>query len=173
MKITKYLALFLLAVGLCGFVPQAEAAPASSMTRNFIRNATISNGFEIMSSRMALQRSQNPEVRNYAQQMIEDHRQADEDLRNTVMSSRYRMRGMANDLDQRHRSMLKRLERASVQDFDWNYVRMQTQAHDEAVQLFRSYANHGGNPTLRDFAERMLPTLEEHQHHVRQIRFYR
>ena len=167
MKITKFLALILVAAGLSAIAPAAQASP---MTRDFIRNATVGNGFEIMSSRIALQRSQNPEVRDFAQRMIDDHRRADEELRSTIMSSRYAMRGMPNNLDGRHRAMLNQLQRAQGPRFDRLYVRMQTQGHDEAVRLFSNYARGGDNPALRDYAARTLPTIEEHEQHIRQIR---
>src|SRR6185436_20020668 len=101
--------------------------------------------------------SQNPEIRDYARRMIDEHEQVDDDLRDTVRHSGYRMRGMANDVDQKHRTMLRQLERASPSDFDWHYVRMQTQAHDEAVRLYRNYANRGSNRALREFAREKLP----------------
>lgn len=166
-QIGHLLVLCLMAAGLAGFAPQAQAA---SMTNQFIRNATIGNGFEIMSSRIALQRSQNSEVRDFARRMIDTHRQADEQLRSTIMSSRYRMHGMPNNLDGHHQAMLRQLRHARGPEFDRMYVGMQAQAHDDAVNLYEHYAHDGNNPALRDFARNLLPELHEHQEHVHQLR---
>jgi putative membrane protein len=173
MKILKFLALALVATGLTVAVPASAAPAGTNMTRSFIQNATIGNGFEIMASRLALQKSRNPEVRDFAQRMINDHSQADQDLRETIMHSRFSMTRMPNNLDAKHRKILSRLERANGYDFDQKYIKAQVDAHKSAVALFANYARNGSNPDIREFARDTLPTLQEHNAHVRHIRLYR
>src|SRR3712207_1570997 len=52
----------------------ASVAPAMPLTpQTFRQMAMVSDTFEIESSRLALQRSRNPRVRAFAQQMVRDH----------------------------------------------------------------------------------------------------
>jgi predicted outer membrane protein len=64
----KYVALAAL---LASVSAPAFAQPMDSRTYRMM--AAQSDAFEIASSRLALERSRNPRVRNYAQQMIQDH----------------------------------------------------------------------------------------------------
>jgi predicted outer membrane protein len=50
----------------------AEAVPALT-PQSFRATAIVSDTFEIESSRIALERSRNPRVRGFAQQMVQDH----------------------------------------------------------------------------------------------------
>lgn len=47
-------------------------------------------------------------------------------------------------------------------DFSAKYIRMQADAHKQAVALFSAYANSGDDPALKEFAKAMLPTLKMH-----------
>ncbi len=49
----------------------------------FVRLATLGNHVEIEASQLALQRSSNPAVRAFAEAMIKDHAQAQNDLKFT------------------------------------------------------------------------------------------
>jgi putative membrane protein len=172
-KLSKLFAITLALAGLIGFTQPAEAAGAGASTRNFVQAATVSNGFEIMASRMAVERSRNPEVRDFARMMIDAHSRADDELRDALRHSSYRMRNMPNDLDGKHRSMLNRLERMQGPGFDQTYISYMRSEHSAAVALFARYARSGPNPALREYANTMLPEIREHQEHVREIRLYR
>src|SRR5687767_3842162 len=67
-----------LALAVAGCMTPMGSAPAPApiavtSAAEFVPTATSSNLFEIESSRLALQRSRDPEVRRFAQQMIRDH----------------------------------------------------------------------------------------------------
>lgn len=71
MKTKHVLALSALAAALATPAAAQFAGPAS--TEGFRMQALMSDSFETQSSRLALQRSRNPQVRRYAQEMIRDH----------------------------------------------------------------------------------------------------
>jgi predicted outer membrane protein len=71
----KYLALAALAVSI-----SAPAVAQTMDSQTYRAMAMQSDAFEIASSRLALERSRNPAVRAYAQQMIRDHSMTSEAL---------------------------------------------------------------------------------------------
>jgi putative membrane protein len=75
--------------------------------------------------------------------MITDHTKAAEELKSTAKSAgeKYVVPEM---LDAKHQAMLDELKSADPQKFDAVYVRMQTDAHKEAVALSDGFANQGG-----------------------------
>jgi len=64
-------------LGICTLLAFVAAEPAAGQQRvdgmTFARMVTASDAFEAQSSHLALQRSTNPPVRAFAQQMVNDH----------------------------------------------------------------------------------------------------
>jgi putative membrane protein len=142
----------------------APGATAGRAAQQFPMEAMHSDTFEIQSSRTALQRSRNSEVRTYARQMIADHGRSTAMLRQmageTTASTGAASRNAR--IDPRRAQMLQQLRGQRGAAFDRLYAQMQVQAHQEAVQLFTAYAQSGSDPTMRNFATQNLPTLQQH-----------
>lgn len=136
---------------------------------DFVAKAEEAGEFEIGSSRLAKNKSQNAAVKQFADQMITDHTAAAEKLRAVAQ-----LQGVgadkANALTPAHQADMERLEKATVSEFDALYVDMQRKAHEDAVALFRSYADGGKDAKLKQFAIETLPTLEQHLAHVKTLR---
>lgn len=140
---------------------QSTAATAVSVTdpAEFAALATSSNLFEIHSSELALQRSQNEEVRAFAQRMIEDHTAASQRMAEAAQQDGLTM---PNAIAQRHQDMLNQLSAQQGDAFDAAYLQAQLQAHEEAVALFESFAAAGTGGALNAFAAETVPTLQAH-----------
>jgi putative membrane protein len=65
--------------------------------------------------------------------------------------------------------MISQLEAADAGAFDGLYVDLQTQAHMEAVALFRTYAGSGEDRVIVGFAKETLPVLVSHEQHVKAL----
>lgn len=157
-----------LAFGVAGcMTPTASAPPMAAVTSAevFVPTATSSNLFEIESSRLALQRARNPEVRRFAQQMIRDHNLATRRMAAVVRRSGLPMPPPA--MIPRHQAMLATVQAAP--DFDAAYMSAQVMAHQESVALFSSYASNGDVPPLANFAGATLPNLQMHLEHAQSL----
>ncbi|MBO1904966.1 DUF4142 domain-containing protein [Microvirga sp. 3-52] len=159
-----------LALGVAGCMTPMGSAPAPApiavtSAAEFVPTATSSNLFEIESSRLALQRSRDPEVRRFAQQMIRDHNAASRRMTSVVRRAGLPMSPPA--MNAKHQQMLATVQSAS--DFDAAYVNAQLMAHQEAVALFTSYSQNGDVPQLAQFAGATLPTLEMHLEHAQSL----
>jgi len=155
-------------MGVAGcMTPMASAPPATVVTSAavFVPTATSSNLFEIESSRLALRRARDPEVRRYARQMIRDHNLATRRMASVLRSAGIPVPPPA--LNAKHQQMLATVEAAP--DFDAAYVSAQLMAHQEAVALFTSYSSSGDVPQLASFAGQTLPTLQMHLDHVQSL----
>lgn len=139
----------------------AVAAPAGAATTDgFVTNAAVAGMYEIESSKLALQRSNNPKVKELAQKIIDDHTKAAAELKATAT-------GVAGvtipaALDERHKGLIDNLRGATNADFDRTYLEQQNAAHREAVDLFGGYADGGDNAALKAFAVKTKPALEMH-----------
>jgi putative membrane protein len=133
----------------------------SPSTADFIKEATMSNMFEIQSSQLAEQKSVDPKVKAFAEEMVKDHSKADGELKQLVSSG-----SVSGDvpakLDSSHQSMLDKLKGLDGSQFAKAYEDDQESGHKDAVSLFKRYADGGDNPKLKDWAAKTLPTIQAH-----------
>jgi putative membrane protein len=145
--------------------PAGAVAPSNVNAAEFVNQAANSGMFEIQSSEMALDKSRDDRIREFAQHMVRDHTQASEKLKAAAGS----IPG-PTALDPEHAKMLQQLQQAAGNDFTRTFVQMQFEGHQKAVSLFVGYAQNGDNPQLKQFAQETAPTLRNHLQQVTQIR---
>ncbi|KQW67078.1 hypothetical protein ASE17_20305 [Phenylobacterium sp. Root77] len=146
----------------------STAAASAINTPTFIRDAAIGGMYEIQSSKLALTRSKNPDVRAAANMIIADHTAADEKLKALVASGKA-PGPLPTGMDERRKGMLDNLTGASANDFDDRYLDQQTMAHHEALLAFNGYAQAGDNQDLKAFAAATAPKLEMHAQMVTKL----
>jgi putative membrane protein len=135
--------------------------PAGAMApQDFAATAASSNMFEIESSKLAIERSENPDVRAFAQHMIDDHTAAGEKMKAAAKSDGVTV---PDALAPGEQTKLDELKSTEGGDFDHAYVTAQAAAHDDAVALFQAFATEGDQSALGAFAAETLPTLQQHQ----------
>lgn len=166
--------------------PAATASRTEAVTgAEFARLAAMSDRFEIASSRMAEQKSQNAEVKQFAQHMIRDHEKTSQELQ--VLMAQVQGRGtgagsaypqgrepaggatasaqggpQSDRLDPQHETLIQQLQQAGGTEFDRLYARQQVTAHQQAVDMFRNYSQSGDNEQLKQWAAKTLSALQEH-----------
>lgn len=133
----------------------------------FAAEAGSSNMFEIESSQLALERSKQEMVRSFAQQMVTDHTAAGEKMNAAAQKDGVEVPAA---LSAAHQGVLDALKGENDDGFDDAYIEAQIKAHDQAVGLFSAFAKAHPSTALGAFAAATLPTLEEHQTHVHQMR---
>lgn len=135
-----------------------EAAPA------FVAMAASSDMFEIESSRMALQRSQDPMVRMHAEMMIRDHTNMSAQLRAAAQQAGV---AMPMTMMPMHAKMLNDLSRSG--NFNMMYKRQQVLSHEMALRLHDNYARNGDMAPLRGVAAAAVPVVRMHLDHMRRM----
>ncbi len=136
------------------------APPAATDTAaGYAAAVAQSDLYEIEASRLALERSNSPEIQQYAQMIIDSHGKATAELRSALASS-----GLAVTpaLDARHQGLLEALRTSTPLEFDTAYLDQQTMAHSEVLGLHRSYADRGDNGAVKSFAAKTVPIVEAH-----------
>jgi putative membrane protein len=146
----------------------ATGATGAISADAFARDAAIGGMYEIESSKLALQRSSNPDVKAAARMIIDDHTAADEKLK--ALATGGKTPGpLPTAMDERRKGMLDNLKGASAKDFDDRYLDQQTMAHHEALLAFNGYAKMGDNADLKAFAAETAPKLEHHAEMVTKL----
>jgi putative membrane protein len=133
----------------------------SPSTEDFVKEAATSDMFEVQSSELAAQKSNDGPTKAFAQHMIEDHSKTTSDLKSLVSSGKVKA-SIPSEMDSAHQSKLDKLKTLDGADFDKQYHSYQDAGHKDAVSLFKRYANGGDNADLKDWASKTVPTLEGH-----------
>ena len=164
--------LFAAAVGGCNrgdgvrAAREDETAVISPAEQDFVMKAERDHLAEIHLARMALQKSQNEGVRDYAETIVRDHTGGLEKL-NELMR-RYNV-PQAVDPASETRQESDRFATLSPPEFDREYVNLTVANHQRAIELFRQQAATAQNPDIKECAEEMLPTLDDHLRRAQEL----
>lgn len=134
--------------------------------QQFVDMATVSNMFEIESSKVALEKATQPETKTFAQHMIDDHSKAGEEMKVAADAEGMKMPAA---LDEKHQKKVDLLGGSTGDSFDKSYLAEQLLAHEEAVALFTGYSTNGAPGVLKEFAAKTLPTLKSHLDEVKKL----
>ena len=158
-------AIIILLIGFGGFTAEAQIPQPDPDTtaRHFLIVASIKNLQEVSAGQQAVQKARKPEVRAFAQMMIKDHGQAEDQLLQLSKSRGISLPATATG------GVKPDLLLAGAADFDSAYVHAMSSGHGNTVQMFENYATTGKDPAVRAWAQQMLPTLKMHLEHIEAI----
>jgi putative membrane protein len=136
-------------------------APDSITSSSFVNDAAQTGLAEVELGKVALQKSQDPQVRSFAERMVKDHGKANEELGTLAKGKNVQVPAQ---LDAKHRSMVDMLKAQSGAAFEADYAKHMAEGHAKAVALFESASKSKSlDHELAAFAQKTLPTLEEHK----------
>jgi putative membrane protein len=136
-----------------------SAMTAGATPETFVKTAAEDGMAEVGLAKLALKKSSNNEVKQFAQKMEQDHEQANDQLSSIAKSKGL---DIPKKLDAKHEAMMKSLSAKSGAAFDSAYAEHMAKDHAKAVALFES-ASKSSDPELAAFAKKTLPTLQEHK----------
>ncbi|RRH95274.1 DUF4142 domain-containing protein [Mesorhizobium tamadayense] len=140
-------------------------------TQTFVAAVPNANEFEIQSSKLAEEKSASADVKAFAKQMIADHTKVAEDFKGALSQGQTTasVKSAGPSLQPKEQQLLGELKGASGKDFDQQYIKMQNDAHKDAVALFSTYAKSGDDPAMKEFAKKTLPALKMHEKHAKEL----
>jgi putative membrane protein len=134
------------------------SSPAQRLERRFLQISVANMRFEGEGSRLALQRSNNPAVKDLANSLLARQQTAQPELLRLL-----HVRGMAPPLlTPQHGKVLKQLGRLSGAKFDRIYVDEVVKSCQADVANYDRVGQEAEDPVLKAWVERQLPTLRSH-----------
>lgn len=131
----------------------------SPAEQDFMMKAGNANLAEIEMSRMAVQKSQNDDVKDYAHMIEMDHSEALDSLRDLMKSKQLSPPGsLLPDVKQD----IDRLNTLAGAEFDREFINMMVSDHQKTVEVFRDISNIAQTEDVKEYASKMLPKLEMH-----------
>jgi putative membrane protein len=146
--------------------PAARPTPSSNTTnslssldREFMVMAAHSDQFEIRSSQLALEKGTSSQVKQYAQQMIQEHTASTQRLTQLASERGITLPTAPNSFQQ---AVIDQLAPLSGTQFDQAYLAAQTNGHMMTVAVYQTEATQGKDQSTQSFASQLLPTITEH-----------
>lgn len=114
---------------------------------------------EVQLSKLAVERSATPAVKQFAQTMIDEHTKANTELATLAAQKNISLPTVLSDKSQKKYNDL--LEK-SGKDFDDAYTDCMVKNHKDAVDSFKKQADKGDDADLKSWAAGKVATLEHH-----------
>jgi putative membrane protein len=133
-------------------------------TSGFVKEAAQGGMAEVELGRLAVERAQDPDIKQFAQRMIDDHGRANDELKQLAQRKKWKLPTGMSSKQQMTYNMLH--DKAGA-DFDREYAKVMAEDHDRDVKMFEAYSEHGKDADLKSFAASTLPTLRDHQQMAR------
>ena len=139
-----------------------SALGVTPSTPDFVKQAAMSDMFEIQSSQLAQQKSDDAPTKSFAQKMVADHTKTSSEVKSMVSGGKLKGVELPTDMSSSQKSMLDKLKGQNGADFTKQYHSDQVSAHKDAVSLFERYGKGGDNEDLKAWANKTLPDLQMH-----------
>ena len=177
-----------------GQATAGQAHGADGDARHFVRTATMTSHAEVELGKLASERAQSQEVKQFAQMMIRDHTRSGNELAQAVKQHDVTP---SKDVDQKHQQLMTRLRGLQGAEFDREYMKAMVDGHREVKSMLekragatRAAANRNNNTTpapgsgtagtagtanspldttVNQWASKSLPTVEQHLQRAEQI----
>ncbi len=127
--------------------------------RDFAVKAWQANSFELDGAQLALTRSSNSDIMDFAQMMITDHTSAKAGLQTIANDLNI---ALPDTLDNEDTGVRAQLIDIGPSFFDSTYIHAQVAAHQKAISIFQAEINGGKNERLKNYATEQLPHLQTH-----------
>lgn len=135
-------------------------AKVSAADRKAITDMAVANMAEVETGKLALSKSQNAEVKAFAQQMIDDHGKALSDVQTLAQSKGVTL---PTELDAKHKAMSAKLEKLNGDAFDKEYMKMAgLKDHKDTHAKLQKISKSAKDADVKAAAEKTIPVVEQH-----------
>lgn len=136
-----------------------ESQEKMSADQHFIKEASADNQFEIQLSRFVEKQAQDPQVKELAQRLVQDHKQAQQQLQEIAQGMNMQL---PSQLEQWQQDKLQAMQQKHGKHLEMHYTFGQVGDHTTDLLSYRYEAEHGENAQVKQYAEKTIPVLERH-----------
>ncbi len=142
------------------------SSQASSMDKTFLMKATQGSNFEIQTAQLALQKSNNDQVKQFAQMMIDDHNKLNDQMKPVAAEAGVQPPTGISAKDQK---IYDKLQGMSGTAFDKAYMQVMVADHKEDLKEFKLEASNGQLASEKSAASQGSQVVDMHLQKAEQI----
>ena len=118
---------------------------------------------EVQAGTLALTKATSPQVKQFAQMMVDDHTKANNELKALAQQKNITLPTVLGDAHQRK---LDNLKEKTGAEFDKEYMDLMVKDHKEAIDEFEDAAEDDSNAEVKSWASSKLAALRQHLEHA-------
>jgi putative membrane protein len=150
--------------GTSGQTPRSDANKTAMKAgggsdQMFVTKAAKGGLAEVQLGQLAADKASSDQVKQFGQRMVSDHSKANDELKSLAQKKNITL---PTDLDPQDKATHDRLSKLSGAAFDRAYMQHMLADHRKDVNEFKRESTAGKDPDVKAWAEKTLPTLEEH-----------
>ena len=148
------------------FLPPCALAEPSPADRKFMTDAAADGLAEVELGRLASEKAEDGDVKQFGRMMVDDHTKANAELKALAKSKDVTLPA---DPKPHHEALMARLSRLSGEAFDRAYMSAMVKDHEKAVRMFTRESTAGGDADVRGWAGEKVPALRQHLEQSREL----
>lgn len=146
--------------------PQSSSAGGQSgsqiaeQDREFMEDIAHANLAEIETAKMALEKSQDPQIKKFAQMMIDDHTKAMKELQTLAKKKGV---NLPQETDLQHKAIATALQALSGDTFNEQYIaRVGIGDHERTLELLKKAEQQAQDKQLKAYAGKTIKAVSKH-----------
>jgi putative membrane protein len=143
-----------------------EKKGKESGDKEFACKVSASGLAEVNLSELAARFSRNPAVRQFAQEMLADHKRANQEL---IQMANRRSIKLPGEMNEDHKKCFDKLKKLSGAEFDREYMEAMVKDHEKAVEAFEKESKEGKDEAMKKWAGQLTPILKHHLETARKL----
>ena len=149
----------------------ANRSGTADQEREWIEDMAHAHIAEVETGKLALEKTQNAQVRQFAQQMVDDHSKGLQELRTLGQKKNVQV---PDETDFGHKAVATALRLLTGDLFDNQYIRqVGVNDHRRTLELVQRVSREAKDPDLRALATKSAPMIQHHLTMAQQLRSQR
>jgi putative membrane protein len=121
---------------------------------------------EVQAGKLGVSKASSPEVKKFAQSMVDDHGKHLSELRTLAKTKGMQL---PTAPAKKHQQAMKKLESASGAEFDKLFMTQMVKDHEDALKLVQDTAKNAKDAELKADAEKTAPVIQKHLEEAKRI----
>lgn len=149
--------------GNIGVTPSGQTTPGDMI---FVKTAIQGSMAEVELGKLALQKSNNPDVKAFAQKMVDDHTKMGDQMKNVAQQVGVKV---PTDVSKKDRANIAKMSTLSGDEFDKAYTKDMVKDHKTDLSDFQIEVNNGSNPGVQSVAKQASQIISQHLQMAEQL----
>jgi putative membrane protein len=132
----------------------------------FVKDALEGGMAEVQLGNLALQKSNNSDVKAFAQKMVDDHTKMGDQMKTLAQQVGVKV---PTDVSKKDRATIAKMSALSGDDFDKAYMKDMVKDHKTDLSDFQIEAQNGSNPVVKSAATQGAQMISQHLQMAQQI----
>jgi putative membrane protein len=148
----------------------AGTTGSSNADRDFVEKELAMGNAEIELGRLAQQKGNHADVKEFGAMMVRDHQAAAADLKPIAAKLSTTQAEARENHDNDLRDTMEDLQKLSGRDFDKKYISEMIDDHEKDVRDLEKKAENASNADVKAWASKTLPTVRQHLERAKSIK---